>query len=283
MSEKAFGTGCMPLGIMGGFDFGCPPRELIEGGRNTNFGDRMAEGIRELSEALNNLDCPPKYALPNYGKLSKLLNWFKITQNQFRKDTTPESMIRELVVDNPGARCTRKEGRMLLEFFQDKNVESFWNESTKKRADYIELHIQLNALEKTKKAIYEILQIVKSLEESKSIKTSYDIRIKYFSLGRDKVFSFDGLCAALDVFVSEKMVSENKANFLRAEISKALKNKSMKEMYLFEPYDVEARIKWMEDLLPYYENEIRKIQVELYKLESNGSDEKEKSAFRNNY
>lgn len=208
-----------------------------------------------------------------YGKLSKFLNRFKVVQNQFRKDTTPESMIHELVFDS---QCTRKEGRMLLEFFQDKNVESFWNESTKKRADYIELHIQLNALEKTKKAIYEILQIVKSLEEAKNVKNSYKIRIKYFAIGIDKVFSFDGLCAALDVFVSEKMVSENKANFLRAEISKALKNKNVKEQYLFEPYDVEARIKWMEDLCTYYENEIRKMQVELCKFESNGTIQKKK-------
>lgn len=280
MSENIFGSGCMPLGTVGIFDCGGLSQESATNNRNTNCGNRMAEGIKELSEALSNLGCTPVYPLPNYGKLSKLLNWFKVVQNQFRKDTTPESMVHELVFDS---QCTRKEGRILLEFFQDKKVESFWNESTKKRAEYIELHIQLNALEKTKKAIYEILQLVKSLEESKSIKNAYDIRIKYFSLGRDKVFSFDGLCAALDVFVSEKMVSENKANFLRAEISKALKNKNVKEQYLFKLYDIEARIKWMEDLCPYYENEIRKIQVELYKFESNGSDEKEKSAFRNNH
>ena len=280
MSDNcAFGSGRLPVGIVGCGEARAIP-EVLRCADGTGLFDRMYSQMPNFDEPPFNMDFASALADVaanhlgeiEYGKTYKALARLIPLQNQFRKDTTPESMAFEL---NFSGHVSKKEALRIIKFFNGRNTENVWNTSTKERGDYIKTCLELIKAKRTHEAFCYTLETLKNLPEVKELKSSKNEKARFFKSSWEsyRYFEFDGLCSVLKNCFEEKVISVNTAKIVQKEIFEALKTQKAKGIpnYLFEPFDVEARFKWLKEKANFWKNEIKKIEVKLYDLENGTS------------
>ena len=126
-------------------------------------------------------------------------------------------------------------------------------------------------------------EMLENFIEVKDLKSTKNKKARFFktNFASTKYFEFDGLCRVLKNCLEENAISANTVNIVQKEIFEALKTQKYKANtnYLFEPFDVEARFKWLKEKANFWKNEIKKIEVKLYDLE-NGTSKTKKIKLR---
>ena len=166
----------------------------------------------------------------------------------------------------------KKEALRIINFFDERNTEKVWNLSTKERGEYIKICSELIKAKRTHEAFCYVIETLENLIEVKELKSIQNEKARFFNIdfASNRYFKFDGLCSVLKNCLEENVISNNTAAIVQKEIFEALKTQKDKAnpIYLFEPFDVEARFKWLKEKVNFWKNEIKKIEVKLYDLES---------------